>query len=247
MQKMRVVSAWVSIVQCPVWVSIPVCHAVSCCSCVRGFWREYLGQAGAWCTLLTWDCVWLSRVEPDRSCPDQERGSLVSVSRNSERSCRAQLHNIRPAVGSCHKEKITGRVQTTGPGEAWPRLSSVGIMAPNLTWDLIICEGLSVEHWSPTSSHPQPTDQTGWEWSTDGRTNSDTSLFLDVVFSDWFQWLEMNCLNILTRLEAVVRWRSYHLMAAYLLRFFGKTWLKLDSKDISTDTDRRRCHILTSI
>ena len=62
----------------------------------------------------------------------RERESGV-WSRNSDRSCRAQLHNIRPAVGSCHKEKITGRVQTTGPGEAWPRLSSVGIMAPNLT------------------------------------------------------------------------------------------------------------------
>ena len=82
----------------------------------------------------------------------RERESGV-WSRNSDRSCRAQLHNIRPAVGSCHKEKITGRVQTTGPGEAWPRLSSVGIMAPNLTWDLIICEGLSVERWSP----PLPT------------------------------------------------------------------------------------------
>ena len=39
-----------------------------------------------------------------------------------------------------------------------------------------------------------------------------------IVWTSWQGW------------KAVVRWRSYQLMAAYLLRFYWKTWTKIDSK-----------------
>ena len=112
----------------------PVCHAVSCSSCVRGFWREYWWLVpdlrGADMGL----CLALSPAEQNQTEAamarprERERESGVCV-RNSGR----QLHNIRPAVAlapsSCHhKEKI---VETTGAGEAWPGLRR--IMAPNLS------------------------------------------------------------------------------------------------------------------
>ena len=101
-----------------------------------------------------------------------------------------------------------------------------------------LCEGLSEGLPPPPSSHPQSADQTAQVRSGAGNGQQmvwhNQTRIRDVeikVFSDWFQWLEMNCLNILTRLEASraseILSTNGWLFIEILLENSNENWLKI--------------------
>ena len=223
---LRLVSAWVYMVQCPEsGPCIMPCHG----PCVRGFWREYCAwlyaaDMGPWCLAQ------LSSAEENQTeaAGPTRRWSLVSVCRNSVAAVRRQLHNIRPAVDSCHKEKIaSSRDDWLAPGgrEAWPG-SELRIMAPNLrlrSGNLRGIVGAEEGLPPPPSSHPQSADQTAQVRSGAGNGQQmvwhNQTRIRDVeikVFSDWFQWLERWIVwTSWQGWKPVVRPRSYQPMAGF--------------------------------
>ena len=230
--------------QCAVSGYPPVCHAMSCSALCQS--RAFGGNTGPGVetvdTLVAADMGWcLAPRSNQTEAASRPRDCGVCVPELRPQLSR-QLHNIRPAVSrQLWQEKITGRVETTGSRR---RPGPARIMAPNLTWDLVIRDGLKrVSHRLPPPTSQRPGMKrlgmvNRWSeilrvWSSFGDVGILKCFLIDFSGLKWIVWTSWQ------GWKAVVRWRSYQLMAAYLLRFYRKTRPKIDWKYIhSTKIDR---------
>ena len=114
-------SAWVSMVQCPVSPCLsPVCHAVSCSSVSGAFG----GNIAGWCLMYAPHCwhdpVWLpapslARTRQKLPARPREREGVWSLCAGT----RGRSFTTYAQLSSCHKEKI----------DDWPRGGLAGAQA----------------------------------------------------------------------------------------------------------------------
>lgn len=205
-------------------------------SCFVQAFGGNLEPGGGWCTRGL-----AQPGEPDTKLPSERWSQqLPAVCLIPELKLR-QLDNIRLAVIQLPREKIVRPDWDDWRSweEAWAR-----IMAPNLTWDLVIRD-LHRMNISQSPAHRLKNQRRGqfevflYKWSlvywvvddidrqlfvTTNHNFEYVTLFRDREMNVfWLVSVARNCLNILTWLpgrRAVVRRRSYHIMPAYFLRFY---------------------------